>query len=210
MLSWQKCSKTSYSPFTPTYIELSWLLWMNGNKSNFASLYQLLYFLKYLLLRKFWRKNKFYTIHCMCVFIFPSVGAVYVVSIQECGCWMDSMLSFWADTPGSNLTMPQKPVYTETDTPQATWYPPVTLIQWHLKIIAPEKLCFCEGYFLVFYILCENYSFGSVLRKKLQPFDYPINLWCHDTLTMVCNIITILIVPCNFFCEQRSKTGIVA
>ena len=71
------------------------------------------------------------------------------------------------------------------------------------KTLLYLKSCaFVEGYILIFYILCENYSFGSVPRKKLQPFHYTVNLWCHDTLIMVYNVITILNVPYNFFVSR--------
>ena len=42
---------------------------------------------------------------------------------------------------GVLLCLAATPVYMETDNPQANRYPPVTLIQRYLKIIAPE-MCF--------------------------------------------------------------------
>ena len=38
--------------------------------------------------------------------------------------------------------------------PQANRYPSLTLIQWHLKIIALKSCVFVEEYFLIFYIWC--------------------------------------------------------
>ena len=39
----------------------------------------------------------------------------------------------------------------------------------------------------------------------MQSFDYPVNMQCHDTLTVVYNVITILDVPYNFFVSRDPK-----
>ena len=53
----------------------------------------------------------------------------------------------------------------------------------------------------------ENYSFGFVL-KKLQPFDYSVNLQCYDTLTIRCLMSSQYLVCYNIF-VCRSITGII-